>query len=130
MVAVRAASDPGIPTSSLKCFRLDPDRDIKDNKVYVGGAGLPFDTASRADAAAEVGGIPPGDIQRWLGIIVGVVVGVVVCAFIAVGVWKGTFTKYLENSRLYKDAAVSVDDISSAIPTFKLPTICPPAART
>jgi hypothetical protein len=128
-VAARgSAGNSGIPTSSLKCYRLNPDRDIKDNKVYVGGTGTPFDAATRtADDSGDVS-IPPGDVQRWLGVVIGVVVGVIVCAFIAVYVWKGTFTKYLENSRLYAADGITANDITSALPTFKLPSICPPAA--
>jgi len=125
--------DPGIPTAAMKCYRLNPDRDIVNGKIYVGGKGVPFNPASDSNSDIDIAGdeptIKPGDIQRWIGIIVGVVVGILLCAFIAVKLYGTTFTNYFGVQNLYK-SPVSAVALTSAFPTIKLPTICPPAAAT
>jgi hypothetical protein len=118
--------DPGIPTAAMKCYRLNPDRDIVNGKIYVGGKGVPFNPGSDSDIdiAGDEPTIKPGDIQRWIGIIIGVVVGILLCAFIAVKLYGTTFTNYFGVQNLYK-SPVSAAALTSAFPTIKLPTICP-----
>ncbi len=119
----------GIPTSAMKCYRLNEERDIKDGRVYVGGKGksLAKELADEEEESSipEVdASIKPGDIQKWLGITIGIIVGVVVCAIIAVKLWGNTFTKYFEVQGLYS-VPISAAAISSKMPEVELPTLCP-----
>ena len=116
-------TDPGIPTAAVKCYRLNPEKDIVNGKIYVGGKGVPFN-ASDPDVAAKESLVKPGDIQRWIGIILGIVGGILICAFIAVKLYGTTFTNYFGVQNLYK-SPVSASALTSAFPTIKLPRICP-----
>jgi hypothetical protein len=70
------ATTNGIDMSAMKCYRLDPDRDVHDGKVYVGGpreSDLPTELES-GEALSDVSYL--GSTQRWIGIALGIVVGV------------------------------------------------------
>lgn len=117
----------GLNTKALKCYRLDPTKDIKGDKVYIGGAPnentLEEELLKAADLSGEPpddGSVKPGDIEGLVGIILGVTIGVIVCATIAYYLWKGTFTKYLTVQKIYNNP-VSASKLSIKLPT--LPTL-------
>lgn len=126
-----SVADGGIPTTAMKCYRLNPDKDIVGDKVYVGGKGQSLQSELNDGSVSEYHAtisesstIMPGDIQRWVGIIIGVTLGVIICSYIVIYVWSGTFRKYFEMQTLYTNP-ISASSITSKIPSFKLPSICP-----
>jgi hypothetical protein len=73
----------GVDMSAMKCFRLDPDRDIRDGKIYVGGSGgTALQTELSEGDAAGTMDLPldtsAGKIQKWAGIVLGVLLGLAV----------------------------------------------------
>jgi hypothetical protein len=71
-----------ITEEAVKCYRLDQDNDIVDNRVYVGGEGRP--TSSRmvkiqqeveAEQNKPIPGIRSQDVEVLFSSIIGVVVG-------------------------------------------------------
>jgi hypothetical protein len=133
-------------TAALKCYRINPERDIKDGKVYVGGTGATtlakeLET-SAADAAANLGvtgiqaSVQPGDIEKVLGIVLGVIVGLVICAAIGYYLWKYTFKNYDQAQSLYEsvidpanltNTAVAAGGIGSWLSSFwkpAAPAVC------
>ena len=79
-----------IPTSALKCHRIDVAKDVKGDRIYVdpGKTTLKdeLDAASDISRMAdfnENASVPPGRIEAIVGGILGVVVGVVLCALFA-----------------------------------------------
>lgn len=102
------SSDSGVPTKALKCYKLDREKDIKDDKIYIGGAGVASNTLEKELAATDLsvddatkGSVQPGDIERWIGAALGILIGVVLCAAIAYVIWKYTFSNYLPVQKLY-----------------------------
>jgi len=123
----RAGDDGGLNTKALKCYRLDPKKDIQGDKVYIGGAPnentLEEELRKAADLSGEPpddGSVKPGDIEQIVGIILGVTIGVIVCATVAYYLWKGTFTKYLTVQKLYNNP-IGASKLSIKVP--KLPTL-------
>lgn len=123
---VQKESDDGVPTKALKCYKLDIDKDIKDNKVYIGGGAKKQNTLEKElQKAADLSGdippdnrsIKPGDIESIVGIIFGVTIAVIVCATIAYYLWKLTFTHYLPTLKLYENP-LSTASLSAKIPSF------------
>ena len=95
-----SSNDPGVATKALKCFRVDKDKNIINNKVYVGDQGPPNTTledelAGKGEAPEAPSAIQPGDVENVLGIILGVVAGICGAALIAFYLWKRTFSGYL-----------------------------------
>lgn len=117
-------TDPGIPTAAVKCYRLNPEKDIVNGKIYIGGKGVPFKTPSEPDIDQKASSIKPGDIQQWIGIILGIMGGIFICAFIAVKLYGTTFTNYFGVQNLYKNP-VSASALTSSFPTINFPHICP-----
>jgi hypothetical protein len=119
--------DPGIPTAAVKCYRLNPDRDIVNGKIYVGGKGVPFAPPSDSDVdiPGKESSIKPGDIQKWIGIILGIVGGIILCAFIIVVVYNKTYQNYFGVQELYKSAVSASSLISFTFPKISVPRICP-----
>lgn len=116
-----SSSEDAMNTNALKCYRIDPKKDIKNNKVYIGGAPNENTLAKELQNAAEDGGavpdtayIKPGDIEQIISIVLGVAIAILICAAIAYFLWKGTFSKYIAVQKLYST--------SSFFPSFKLPT--------
>jgi hypothetical protein len=136
-------TDGGISTNAMKCYKLDPSKDIVKEKVYVGGVDRPGDrtlaeelasaTTQFSEDEASNASIKPGDIENTLGIVMGVIVGVVVCAVIAYLLWKHVFTNYLQTQRLY-NVPISATSITESLPKLSgiagIPSIqnmlCPP----
>lgn len=120
-------------TKSMKCYKLDTAKDIKDGKVFVGGKHRPgmHTLADELNSAAsnpestpdeEKTTVKPKHIESWIAIILGIVVGVVICATVIVFVWKRTFVNYGGVQKLY-NIPVSASALSL---NPELPTLCPP----
>lgn len=113
-----AGSGPGYPTKALKCYRLDPNRDVVKDRVYVGGKGVPTDLraelTNKPPGEPEYGSILPGDLQRWLSSWVGLAVAVVLGAFLFVFIFNLVFTNYEEAQHLY-DNPLSAHSITKKI---------------
>lgn len=122
----------GISTAAMKCYRLNPEKDIVNNRVYVGGKNKPgvrtlANELERAASDMSSTSVPPSsiqprDIERIVGIVLGVTIGVVLCATVAVLLWNGTFTNYLNAQKLYNNP-VSASKLSMKLPA--LPRVCP-----
>jgi len=116
----KVEEDP-MKTKSLKCYRIDPDKDIKDEKVYIGGApGAPTlqqELQNRTSGAPDDSIIKPGDIETFLSVIVGLVIGTLICCYIAYHLWRGTFTHYYEVMRLYTWPKVSLVGMTTTLGT-------------
>jgi hypothetical protein len=108
MLAVKQA---GVSTEQVKCRPIRPDRDIKNNMLYVGGDDIPGDTTlademSKSDRYYEnpstysENTTTVADIERTIGIIVGVVIGVIILGLVAFFVLKWTLNRYPNNKRL------------------------------
>ena len=103
--------DGGVSTKAMKCYRLDKDKDVVNDKVYIGGGGpgstldkeLASHDATQADGEdGRETGIQPGDIEKWIGIIIGVTIAILIVAFIIYLVWSGTFRNYVKVQRMYE----------------------------
>lgn len=135
--AAAAAADGGVSTKALKCYRINPEKDIQNEKVYVGGQKRPGGPGDRtlADelerAATDISGaiaaenientIQPGDIEYVLGIVIGVAISIVLCATIWYVINYTTFTNYL--SAQFYNTPLSAKKLAL---TFSVPSICPP----
>lgn len=93
---------PGIPVSSLKCYRLDADRDIVGDKVYIGGKGAPAPNSLPSEICPggdgrrgpSESGIKPSGVQKILGYTFGVILGLIVCGVLFWIVWSFFFKNY------------------------------------
>jgi hypothetical protein len=122
-----ALGGPGYPTKSMKCFRLDPNRDIVKDKVYIGGQGSPTTLKKEISAMPEDPGILPGDLQNWLSSTLGFVIALIVAAFAFVFVFSRVFNNYEEAQHLYDENPISAHTIthkmipgSVGLPSFNL----------
>lgn len=135
---------PGYPTKAMKCYRVDPARDIIKDKVYVGGKGvrttLEKELAESVDETTS-SGIMPGDLQNTIAIIVGLLLAVVICAAIFVFIFSHVFTNYEEAQHLYDANPISASTLTSSIfpkggfslfpkGLFTTPSVCPPPPQT
>jgi len=132
----------GIATSSMKCYKLDPSKDIINDKVYVGGQNKPhvrslqdeLNEAANGSSGLDINNqysssIKASDIEGWLGIILGIIVGLVVCSIVIVYVWRNTFSKYTNVQKLYS-VPVSAGTLTASLPELpSLPKICPPVEK-
>ena len=96
-----APGGPGVPVSSLKCYRLDADKDIVGDKVYVGGDKKPDGTLPSQICPGPDGrvgpsesGMKPSTFQKVLGIGFGLILGLIVCGVIVWVVWSFFFKNY------------------------------------
>jgi carbonic anhydrase len=105
--SLKSTDKNGISTKALQCYRLDKEKDVIDDKVYIGGRRpgstlekeLQSKQASDSDAEDSTDtSIQPGDIEKWIGIIIGISVGIMIIAFVAYIIWSGTFRDYLPNT--------------------------------
>ena len=127
-----SAGRTGIPTNAMKCYRLDPNRDIKNNKVYVGGAPT-TKLSSELKEDEPRGGLLPGDLQKIIAGSLGLIVSIILAAFVTVWVYGAIFTNYKETQELYKNpvsASGLVDKFlprgGSILPTVSFgPPSCP-----
>ena len=132
--------DGELPTTkSMKCYKLDSEKDIKDGKVYVGGKQRPGTRTLNdelADAAADpsvsadelaVGksNVKPRDIETLISIGIGLVIGLVICATIIVFVWQRTFVNYGGVQKLYS-VPISASQIALRPELPSIASICPP----
>lgn len=90
-----------IPTSALKCHRIDVANDVKGDRIYVdpGKTTLKDELDQAADISRmadlqEKETISPGQIESAVGITLGVMVGVVLCAFAAFYCLDYTYPNY------------------------------------
>jgi len=102
--AIRTREQAGVPTNAMKCYRLNADKDIVNNKVFIGGNHTSLTSELATDSVPESSdsSIKPGDIQKWMGIVLGIVAGLIICALIVYFVWSGTFKNYIKAQQLYK----------------------------
>jgi len=129
-----SGAEGGMSTNALKCYRIDPKKDIKNDKVYIGGAPNENTLAKELENAAS-GNTPdgddatvkPGDIEKIVSIVLGVTIAVIICAAIVYFVWKGTFSHYLAGIKLY-GAKTPVG--AKLVTSLKMPTLCPPLPPT
>ena len=120
----------GVDTKSMKCYRLDKDRDVIGSKVYVGDQAKPGRTLDQElvepnEVMEDINtdaSIRPGDIENTLAIVFGISVGLIVCATIAYYLWKYCFTNYVQAQGLY-NSPLSASSLSFKFPS--LPTLCP-----
>jgi hypothetical protein len=98
-------ADGSVTLNQMKCYRLDSKRDIKGDRVYLGGKGVPkpdtlkqeLDRAARGDIDEEQEpAIKPGHIAVASGVIFGILIGVIALATIAYFVMGKTFSNYLD----------------------------------
>ena len=129
-----SAGKSGIPTESLKCYAIDPDKDVKDDAVYIGGAPGDSTLADELRNAAsgdlnqslEAPPIANASLETILSIVLGVFVGLVVCATIAFFIYNTVFSHYPTNSKLY-DTPISSDRLAIKI---KVPDIAGAICKT
>ncbi len=127
---------------NLKCYKIDPNRDIKNGQVYVGGEKAPKRTlqdelamgdtglAGEGDALSEMADkaatIKPGSIEKILSIVIGVAIGLILCATIAYFVMRKTFDNYIPATKLYSGP------IKASMLSLKMPSLpsfgCPKPA--
>jgi hypothetical protein len=100
-------NDKGVATNAMKCYRLDKDKDVVNDKVYIGGPGsslekeLADSDATQADGERLDTSIQPGDIEILIGIIVGIIIGLLIAAYIVYLLWSGTFRDYMKVQRMH-----------------------------
>jgi hypothetical protein len=118
-----------VPTSQVKCRRIDPAKDVINNQVYIGGKQRPRDSTldqellNAADLSKEFrvdeAAIQPGDVESWASTILGIIIGIVLCATTAYYVLKGTFKDYLPKVKtLYDKAIHPVNALSVKVPSL------------
>ncbi len=98
-----------VETEQVKCRPLDTIRDIRGDKVYVGGPGRYKTLKKELEDAADMskgledpeGGADVSKIETILGIILGIVIGLFLISLIAYYVFKYTESRYLKLSVLY-----------------------------
>jgi hypothetical protein len=102
------SKDRGVDTKAMKCYRLDKDKDVIQDKVYIGGPGSTLHKELAGSDAAQADGedsgddsIQPGDIEKWVGIIIGVTLAILIVAFIIYLVWSGTFRNYMKVQQMH-----------------------------
>ncbi len=108
----KAVQNGYVETAQVKCRPLDPARDIKGSKVFVGGPGESRtlkdeleDAANPNAGLAEAEASPNVEkIESVLAILIGVLLGVVTISFIVWFVFKHTELKYNKNNLLYAAA--------------------------
>jgi len=99
-----SSKDPGVAPTALKCYRIDKDKNIINNKVYVGDQKPPSTTLQdeldgKEDKTIEPpASIQPGDIEYIIGIVLGVVAGLGLCSLVAYFIWNNTFSGYAKVS--------------------------------
>ena len=104
----------GVATNAMKCYKLNTDKDIVGDRVYVDGKNKPG-TSLLSDelmkSATELenpsidtsSSVQVADIEKYIGIAIGVVLGLLLTSTIAYYVYKFIFKKYLDQQKLYKD---------------------------
>lgn len=83
---------PNEEETPLKCYKLDQDEDIVDDKVYINGEGKPkvassrmMDLQNQIDALNPENldpGIKPGDVEKIASYILAALVGLIIIATI------------------------------------------------
>jgi len=117
-----SAGKTGIPTQSLKCYKLDPEKDIKDDAVYIGGA--PGDStladelrnAASGDLNKPLNGptVINASLETILSIVLGGFVALVICATVVFFIYNTVFSHYPTNSKLY-DTPINSDRLAIKI---------------
>lgn len=130
------SKDRGIATRAMKCYRLDKDKDVVNDKVYIGDPGSTLDkelaNSQVTEKDIELGvdtSIQPGDIEKWVGIIVGVVLAVIIVSFLIYYIWSGTYNNYMNVQRMHNSPLPKT--FGEVKPwSFKLPGFLCPSAPT
>ena len=94
--------DGGVSTSAMKCYKLNADKDIIGDKIYVNHKENTSSLADELTNAAvnfdeeipSVASIQPGDIQQILGIVIGVILGVLTISLIVYIAYRVGFKGY------------------------------------
>ena len=97
----------GVSTKAMKCYKLDSEKDIVGDTVYVDGKNKPGTTLSDElmKAATDMSDdvdvtldppIKARDVERTIGIALGVSIALVITATIAIYVYKFIFKGYLQ----------------------------------
>lgn len=102
------STDRGIATKAMKCYRLDKDKDVVNDKVYIGDPGSTLDkelaNSKATEEDTEIGvdtTIQPGDVEKWVGIIVGVLLAILIVSFLIYFIWSGTYRNYMNVQRMH-----------------------------
>ena len=106
---------PGYPTKSMKCYRVDPTRDIVKDRVYIGGKGAPTNLKTELAGGDETPGILPGDIQSFLSGWLGFVIALILAAFLFVFIFSRVFNNYDEAQLLYEPNPISPHTITNGL---------------
>jgi carbonic anhydrase len=128
--------DGGVDTKAMKCYRLDKDRDVVNDKVYIGGPGSTLDKelsgsqTTHSEDSRDTS-IQPGDIEKWVGIIIGCAIAILIVAFIIYVVWSGTFRNYMKVQQMHDSPLPKTFGEIKPLSGLKVPAfLCPPAAAT
>ena len=110
IVKPQRAPNNTMNTEALKCRRLDANRDVKGNRVYVGGTSRPGDSSLKAELEEsdventldmEEPTVQPRDVERTMGIVFGVIAGLVGVSIISYIAWKFFFSRFKKNQAIY-----------------------------
>jgi hypothetical protein len=109
---------PGYPTKALKCYRVDPSRDVRGDKVYIGGRGAPkTETTLQKELKVDEdnGGLFPGDLQRWISSTLGIFLSIILAAFAFVAIFSAIFKNYKEAQHLYDVNPISAYGLTTNV---------------
>ncbi len=125
------SSDGGVNVAAMKCYRLDPDKDIRDGKVYVGGddsTGLQTELAEgeAADTSATLD-MKPGQTQKWVGIVLGVLLGLAVVFVLIAFIWGIGFSGFNEKGTVVEQIVDFTQQSTHLLPRIFSSAPCPPA---
>jgi hypothetical protein len=111
-----AVEGPGYPTKAMKCYRLNPGRDIVKDRVYVGG--ISSDLRKELEGVAPSDGplpsVMPGDVQHWLSSSLGIIIAIILASFLFVLIFSFVFRNYEAAQHLYS-SPVSAYSITNKI---------------
>jgi len=121
----------GVSTKAMKCVRLDTEKDIVNDTVYINGKNKPGTNLSDELAKAASGieddagiikkdkesAIQPGDIEKAIGTILGIIIGLVIASTVAVILYKFIYLKYVEQQNLYKGVP-SIQSLAMPLPSL------------
>jgi hypothetical protein len=107
-----------VRTNAMKCYRLDPNRDIKNNRVYIGGQKPTTLSSELKEDSGQKPGILPGDLQKIISGSLGMIIAIILAAFVFVWTYNFIFTNYKEVQSYYKNpvsASMLVDKLTPRI---------------
>lgn len=92
-------------TRALQCQRIDPEKDVRGNAVYLSGITdrtleKELEEATNLNDPLDAKGKPSvraKDIENTLALVVGVIVGIVLICLVIYGLYHFAFRRFLEN---------------------------------